>query len=52
MVWETDVHAVLCIFVDFFFAAFPWIFIWKLHMRRRDKISILVALSLGILSVI
>ncbi|KAH8666576.1 hypothetical protein BX600DRAFT_497366 [Xylariales sp. PMI_506] len=39
---------ILCVMVDFFFALFPWIFIWDLTMNRREKVVILISLSLGI----
>ncbi|KAH7016662.1 hypothetical protein EDB80DRAFT_602490 [Ilyonectria destructans] len=39
-----------CILVDFFFAIFPWIFIWKLQMNQREKLVILGSMSLGIIA--
>ncbi|KAH8683780.1 hypothetical protein BGZ61DRAFT_496109 [Ilyonectria robusta] len=36
-----------CILVDFFFAIFPWIFMWKLQMNQREKLVILGSMSLG-----
>ncbi|KAK1756493.1 hypothetical protein QBC47DRAFT_401396 [Echria macrotheca] len=38
---------VACIVADFFFAAFPWLFIWGLNMRYKEKLTIAVSLSLG-----
>lgn len=42
---------VLCVVVDLFLAGFPWLFIWGLQMKRKEKIIILSSLSLGILYV-
>jgi hypothetical protein len=39
---------VWCAVVDFFFAIFPWIFIWNLNMKYREKITIAGSMSLGI----
>ncbi|KAI2464229.1 hypothetical protein F4781DRAFT_425700 [Annulohypoxylon bovei var. microspora] len=36
--------------MDFFLAAFPWIVLWNLNMQRREKITICVSLSLGVLA--
>jgi len=33
--------------MDFVLAAFPWIITWKLDLRRIEKISLCVAMSLG-----
>ena len=41
--------AVLCVIVDFFFALFPWMFVWKLNMNRREKLVINLSMSLGIM---
>ncbi|KAJ4253311.1 hypothetical protein NW762_010466 [Fusarium torreyae] len=41
---------ILCVIVDFFFAAFPWFFIWGLQLNRREKIVILCSLSLGVIA--
>ncbi|KAK8018824.1 hypothetical protein PG991_008014 [Apiospora marii] len=41
---------IICVIVDFFFALFPWLFIWKLQMNRREKIVILVSMSLGVIA--
>ncbi|ERT02453.1 uncharacterized protein SPSK_05290 [Sporothrix schenckii 1099-18] len=35
---------------DFFFAAFPWLFIWSLRMQRREKIMLASSMSLGIIA--
>ena len=40
---------VLCVFVDFFFAIFPWIFVWNLNMNRREKLIITISMSLGVM---
>ncbi|KAJ4286562.1 hypothetical protein N0V88_007984 [Collariella sp. IMI 366227] len=34
---------------DFFFAIFPWMFIWSLHMPRREKIMLASGMSLGVM---
>ncbi|KAI1452433.1 hypothetical protein F4805DRAFT_472420 [Annulohypoxylon moriforme] len=36
--------------MDFFLAAFPWVVLWNLNMQRREKITICVSLSLGVLA--
>lgn len=36
---------------DFFFAAFPWLFIWSLRMQRREKIMLASSMSLGVMYV-
>ncbi|WXC59688.1 hypothetical protein SNK03_005548 [Fusarium graminearum] len=41
---------VCCVIVDFFFATFPWIFIWKLNMKHNEKIMIAGSMSLGFLA--
>lgn len=43
------IRSVLCVIVDFFFAMFPWFFIWKLQMKSREKFVILASLSLGVM---
>ncbi|KAK3896683.1 hypothetical protein C8A05DRAFT_39770 [Staphylotrichum tortipilum] len=35
---------------DFFFAIFPWLFIWALQMPRREKIVLAGGMSLGVLA--
>ncbi|CAO2653016.1 Nn.00g024270.m01.CDS01 [Neocucurbitaria sp. VM-36] len=35
-------------FLDFFFAALPWIFFSKLRMDRKDKLTVCIALSAGV----
>ncbi|VUC23457.1 unnamed protein product [Clonostachys rosea] len=42
------VYGSTLVFTDFYFALFPWLFIWKLHMKRREKIVILCSMSLGV----
>ncbi|EKJ77761.1 hypothetical protein FPSE_02259 [Fusarium pseudograminearum CS3096] len=48
-VTNTDI-TVCCVIVDFFFATFPWIFIWKLNMKYNEKITIAGSMSLGFLA--
>ncbi|ESZ91940.1 hypothetical protein SBOR_7685 [Sclerotinia borealis F-4128] len=36
--------------MDFFLAAFPWAIIWGLNMKRKEKITICVSLSLGVIA--
>lgn len=40
---------VLCVIADFFFALFPWLFLWQLQMNQREKMVIALSLSLGLL---
>ncbi|KAK5653445.1 hypothetical protein OQA88_8931 [Cercophora sp. LCS_1] len=35
---------------DFFFAIFPWLFIWSLRMPRREKIMLASGMSLGVIA--
>ncbi|KAH7146106.1 hypothetical protein EDB81DRAFT_842367 [Dactylonectria macrodidyma] len=35
---------------DFILALFPWLLIWHLQMRKREKVGVAVAMSLGILA--
>ncbi|KAK3386813.1 hypothetical protein B0H63DRAFT_520889 [Podospora didyma] len=35
---------------DFFFAIFPWLFIWSLRMPRKDKVMLSSGMSLGIIA--
>ncbi|ROV99459.1 hypothetical protein VMCG_06365 [Cytospora schulzeri] len=47
----TNVAFVMCSWsaaMDFFLAFFPWYVLWKLNMKRKDKITICVSLSLGV----
>jgi len=37
-----------CVLADFFFAIFPWVFLWNLNMPKREKIVIAASLSLGL----
>ncbi|KAJ5962989.1 hypothetical protein N7501_007930 [Penicillium viridicatum] len=41
-----------CAAVDFYFALLPWIFIWNLNMKFKEKMSIAISLSLGFLACI
>ncbi|KAI0145482.1 hypothetical protein GGR57DRAFT_299565 [Xylariaceae sp. FL1272] len=36
--------------VDFFFAIFPWLFIWKLSMSKREKLLLGSGMSLGVVA--
>lgn len=40
-----------CVFVDFFFALFPWVFLYDLEMNRKDKAIVGISLSFGVLYV-
>ncbi|KAF9768753.1 hypothetical protein IL306_013901 [Fusarium sp. DS 682] len=44
------VGMILCVVVDFFLAGFPWLFIWSLQMKKKEKIVILSSLSLGVIA--
>ncbi|KAF4446713.1 hypothetical protein F53441_9646 [Fusarium austroafricanum] len=44
------VLCVSCVVVDFFLAGFPWLFIWGLQMKTKEKIVILSSLSLGVIA--
>ncbi|KAI2607900.1 hypothetical protein GGR54DRAFT_395521 [Hypoxylon sp. NC1633] len=49
----TDIAFIMCSWsaaMDFFLAAFPWVVLWKLNMQKREKITICVSLSLGIMA--
>ncbi|KAE8147818.1 hypothetical protein BDV25DRAFT_159523 [Aspergillus avenaceus] len=39
-----------CAVVDFYFAILPWIFIWELNMRFKEKMTIAISLSLGFIA--
>ncbi|KAI9039404.1 uncharacterized protein KD926_009418 [Aspergillus affinis] len=39
-----------CAAVDFYFALLPWLFIWKLNMKFKEKMSIAISLSLGFIA--
>lgn len=45
----SSTDTVLCVLVDFFFALFPWLFIWGLQMNKKEKLVILISMSLGIM---
>ncbi|KAI8958239.1 hypothetical protein F5Y11DRAFT_336747 [Daldinia sp. FL1419] len=36
--------------MDFFLAGFPWMVLWKLNMQKKEKVTICVSLSLGLLA--
>ncbi|KAI1138447.1 hypothetical protein F5Y05DRAFT_418770 [Hypoxylon sp. FL0543] len=49
----TNIAFIMCSWsaaMDFFLAAFPWAVLWNLNMQKREKITICVSLSLGILA--
>ena len=33
--------------MDFVLAALPWTFLWRLLLRRREMLGILIAMSMG-----
>ena len=35
--------------MDFILALLPWLIIWKLEMKKREKIGIALAMSMGVL---
>ncbi|KAK0744867.1 hypothetical protein B0T21DRAFT_380984 [Apiosordaria backusii] len=41
---------ILCVVADFFFAIFPWVFLWKLQMNQREKYVIAASMSLGLIA--
>ncbi|EKJ74276.1 hypothetical protein FPSE_05573 [Fusarium pseudograminearum CS3096] len=41
---------ILCVVADFFFAGFPWLFILGLQMKMKEKMVILISLSLGVIA--
>ncbi|KAJ5887854.1 hypothetical protein N7495_007895 [Penicillium taxi] len=47
----TNIATVLCVWsalMDFVLAIFPWVALWKINMKPKEKISICTSLSLGI----
>ncbi|KAJ5946083.1 hypothetical protein N7454_002922 [Penicillium verhagenii] len=53
--WPTDVFENIGITagaysgcMDLVLAFFPWIILWKIQMKKRDKFGIMIAMSLGI----
>lgn len=34
--------------LDFWYAAFPWYFLWKINMPKREKVIIAASMSLGV----
>ncbi|KAI9640389.1 hypothetical protein NHQ30_011134 [Ciborinia camelliae] len=36
--------------MDFFLASFPWVVIWDLNMKKKEKITICLSLSLGVIA--
>lgn len=45
------IYLAWCAAVDFYFALLPWIFIWNLNMKLKEKMSIAISLSLGFMCV-
>ena len=37
--------------MDFVLALLPWKLIWKLQMKRKEKVGVALAMSMGILCV-
>ena len=35
--------------MDFALAIFPWFLIWHINMKRKERLTIVVGLSLGVL---
>jgi hypothetical protein len=35
--------------MDFILALFPWVVLWKLQMKKREKFGIAIAMSMGVL---
>jgi hypothetical protein len=52
LVYLTFFSLAWCAAVDFYFALLPWIFIWKLNMKFKEKMSIAISLSLGFMYVV
>ncbi|KKY22004.1 hypothetical protein UCDDS831_g03840 [Diplodia seriata] len=49
----TVIATVVCVWsaaMDFFLAIFPWMVLWQLNMRKKEKITICVSLSLGVIA--
>lgn len=40
---------VTCVTADFFFAIFPAVVIWPLNMKKKEKITLIASLGLGVL---
>ncbi len=38
--------------MDFVLALLPWKLIWKLQMKRKEKVGVALAMSMGILCVL
>ncbi|KAL1626314.1 hypothetical protein SLS56_006982 [Neofusicoccum ribis] len=36
--------------MDFFLAIFPWMVLWQLNMRKKERITICISLSLGVIA--
>lgn len=35
--------------MDFFLALLPWIILWKINMKQKEKITVCTSLSLGVM---
>ncbi|KAJ5919175.1 hypothetical protein N7466_010118 [Penicillium verhagenii] len=53
--WPTDVYENIGITagaysgcMEFILALFPWVILWEIQMEKREKIGIMIAMSLGI----
>ncbi|KAF4541029.1 hypothetical protein BFW01_g3299 [Lasiodiplodia theobromae] len=49
----TVIATVTCVWsaaMDFFLALFPWMVLWQLNMRKKEKITICISLSLGVIA--
>lgn len=47
----TNVAYVTCSWsaaMDFFLAIFPWFVLWELNMKKKEKITVCLSLSLGV----
>jgi hypothetical protein len=51
--WESNCEALILAYsttMDFVLAALPWTFLYNLHLRKREKVGILIAMSMGTMS--
>lgn len=35
--------------MDFILALFPWVILWRIQMKKREKFGVLIAMSMGVL---
>lgn len=49
MLINPSVYAVYSGLMDVVLAILPWCLIWDLHMQRKEKIGIGIAMSMGLL---